>query len=83
MARAKTPRNGNPSSKAKGSTSEATSSVRHNGGSDSPMTNDLEGQIRQRAYEIFEERGRIPGHEEEDWIQAEREVHSRHDSQFV
>ncbi len=83
MARAKTPRNGNPSSKPSSSTSEATSFVRKNGGSDAPTAIDLDSQIRQRAYEIYEERGRIPGHEEEDWIQAEREVHARYESQLV
>jgi len=30
--------------------------------------------IRQRAYELFEERGQQPGHEVEDWLQAEREL---------
>ena len=35
---------------------------------------DLEEQIRARAYELYEERGREDGHHEEDWIAAEREV---------
>ena len=30
--------------------------------------------IRQRAYELFEARGRQHGHELDDWLQAEREV---------
>jgi len=30
--------------------------------------------IRQRAFEIYLERGAVPGHEEEDWQQAEREL---------
>jgi hypothetical protein len=30
--------------------------------------------IQERAYELFVQRGRIPGHELEDWLQAEREV---------
>jgi hypothetical protein len=29
--------------------------------------------IRRRAYEIYLERGGFPGHELEDWLQAERE----------
>lgn len=33
-----------------------------------------EGEIRARAYEIYLERGGQPGHEVEDWLQAEREV---------
>jgi hypothetical protein len=32
--------------------------------------------IRRRAYELFEERGRQPGHDVEDWLQAEREIKS-------
>ena len=30
--------------------------------------------IRRRAYDIFEVRGGQPGHEVEDWLQAEREI---------
>jgi len=30
--------------------------------------------IRQRAYQLFEARARQPGHELDDWLQAEREV---------
>ena len=30
--------------------------------------------IRRRAYEIYLERGRLPGHELEDWLQAEYEL---------
>lgn len=31
-------------------------------------------QIRLRAFQIFESRGAIPGHDAEDWMQAEREL---------
>jgi hypothetical protein len=37
-------------------------------------TPDLLEQIRLRAYELFEQRGRTEGHELEDWVQAEAEV---------
>jgi len=30
--------------------------------------------VRARAYELYEVRGRIDGHAEEDWLQAEKEV---------
>jgi hypothetical protein len=30
--------------------------------------------IRRRAYQLFEGRGRQPGHELDDWLQAERET---------
>jgi len=38
----------------------------------------LENEIRRRAYELFEERGRIPGDEHQDWVRAEREVLARY-----
>lgn len=36
------------------------------------MTHEENG--RTRAYELYEVRGRIDGHAEEDWLQAESEV---------
>lgn len=35
---------------------------------------DLETAIRQRAYELYEKRGRQDGLHNEDWLQAEREI---------
>jgi hypothetical protein len=32
--------------------------------------------VAQRAYEIYESRGRIDGYDVEDWLQAERELKS-------
>jgi len=34
----------------------------------------LEEQIRRRAYELYEARGREDGHDLEDWLRAEAEV---------
>jgi hypothetical protein len=34
------------------------------------------GEIRRRAYEIYLERGGLPGYEVEDWLQAESELES-------
>jgi len=34
-------------------------------------------QIRERAYELYEGRGRGPGQDEQDWFRAEREVLNR------
>jgi hypothetical protein len=34
----------------------------------------IEQQIRQRAYELYEQRGRTDGHELDDWLQAECEI---------
>lgn len=31
-------------------------------------------QIEARAYELYLARGAVPGHEEEDWLRAEREL---------
>ena len=37
-------------------------------------------QIRRRAYELFEQRGRQDGFHEQDWLQAESEILSRRTS---
>jgi len=34
----------------------------------------IQGQIRQRAYEMYELRGREDGHDLDDWLIAELEV---------
>jgi hypothetical protein len=31
-------------------------------------------KVRSRAYEIYEARGREPGHDWDDWLEAEREL---------
>lgn len=31
-------------------------------------------EIRIRAYELYEQRGREPGHELDDWVSAEQEL---------
>ena len=38
------------------------------------QTFELQQQIRCRAYEIFEQRGREEGHDQDDWLQAESEI---------
>jgi hypothetical protein len=35
---------------------------------------ELQEQIRRRAYELYEQRGRNDGHELDDWLQAESEM---------
>ena len=35
---------------------------------------DLEEKLRQRAYELYEARGREAGHDVDDWLQAEAEL---------
>ena len=39
-----------------------------------PQNLELEDQIRQRAYELYEGRGRKDGHELEYWFRAEAEI---------
>jgi Protein of unknown function (DUF2934) len=34
-------------------------------------------QIRRRAYDLYEERGREPGYAEQDWLRAEAEILAR------
>jgi len=38
---------------------------------------ELENEIRQRAYELYEARGRKNGHDLEDWLRAEEEISER------
>jgi hypothetical protein len=88
MAKAKSPRSVNSSNKQvitmpeAGSISPAKRNV-------SPLSTpgdastksgntDLDTRIRQRAYQLYEERGCTPGYEHEDWLRAEREVLARH-----
>jgi len=35
---------------------------------------DLQEQIRRRAHDLYEQRGRAEGHEIDDWLQAESET---------
>jgi hypothetical protein len=42
-----------------------------------------EENVRARAYELYEMRGRIDGHAEEDGLQAEAEVAGRNDRKAV
>ncbi len=46
-----------------------------------PVSIDIQGEIRRRAFELYEQRGCTPGYEQEDWAQAEREVLARQNKQ--
>ena len=39
-----------------------------------PQDIELEEQIRERAYELYEARGQEDGHELEDWLRAKEEI---------
>jgi hypothetical protein len=83
MPRAKTPRDNTSLNKHVIPMPETTAvpAIRKNGGSVGPTPIDLEAQIRQRAYELYEERGCTPGREIDDWFRAEREVLARSSQQ--
>ena len=42
-----------------------------------PQDFELEHQIRLRAYELYEARGREDGHELEDWFRAKEEIRGK------
>jgi hypothetical protein len=44
---------------------------------DKTFSIDTQEQVRRRAFEIYEQRGRADGHELDDWLQAEAEVVSQ------
>jgi len=50
---------------------------------DAAITTPDEENVRARAYELYEVRGRIDGHAEEDWLQAEGEVAGSSESKTV
>ncbi len=79
MARAKTPRsnpiNGNKQTSAS-TEIQFTPDVKKN-----VVPISLEDEIRRRAYELYEQRGRQSGYEHEDWLVAEREILSRYSEQ--
>ncbi|MBZ5719482.1 MAG: DUF2934 domain-containing protein [Acidobacteriia bacterium] len=86
MAKAKTPRsNANSRSKnlatmpesgvaSRPETMAATEGKKHT----TPVPINLEAEIRRRAYELYQERGCTPGHQDEDWLVAEQEVTARY-----
>jgi len=41
-------------------------------------SHDIEERIRQRSFELYEQRGRVDGYALDDWLQAEREILGAH-----
>jgi hypothetical protein len=80
MAKARTPGNGN-SPKKRVLTVSGVPNIP--GISHDSNSADLEAEIRRRAYELYERRGCTPGHENEDWLVAEREVVERYQHQLA
>ena len=89
MAKAKTPRsNGGSRSKNVATMPEstvtgqpATKAMTEGKKHSAPAPINLEAEIRRRAYELYEQRGCTPGHEDEDWLAAEQEVTARYSRQ--
>ena len=38
------------------------------------VSREQQEQVRSRAYELYEQRGRADGHDLDDWLQAESEI---------
>jgi hypothetical protein len=79
MAKAKTPRATKPITKTTNGKNLLQMPDSGNGNAAQYSPADFEGEIRLRAYELYQQRGCEPGRDEQDWLTAEREVLSRHD----
>ncbi|HXE89838.1 MAG TPA: DUF2934 domain-containing protein [Terriglobales bacterium] len=66
------------SSGSTGRSAKPPKSAQSEPGHATSVLNGLEEEIRQRAYELYVERGYEDGHDTEDWLRAESEVLSRH-----
>ena len=84
MAKAKTQRSATSPTRSKRTVVEPQfQAVPESRESNNGSAVDIQAEIRQRAYELYQERGYVSGFEQEDWITAEREVLSRHSLQLV
>lgn len=86
MAKAKTPRNGSTTTTRNKQVitmpeAGAPTLVKKSAPASGSSPANLDLAIRQRAYELYQERGCMPGHENEDWFRAEQEVKSRNQQQ--
>lgn len=48
--------------------------ISHQEERDLKTPSDVEDAIRRRAYEFYEQRGYVDGHDMEDWLSAEQEL---------
>jgi hypothetical protein len=81
MAKARTPRT-TPTTKQVITMPEAGSvSLVRKTAQSSSSSADLSAQIRDRAYQLYLERGSTPGNENEDWLRAESEILGRQNHQ--
>jgi len=61
----------------------AMPAVPPNGSAANVVSINMDDEIRRQAYLLSEQRGFEPGHETEDWLNAEREVLGRYPQQRV
>ena len=81
MARRKSPKNNNAETGHGGSTTTRKPEIVRTDPRATLVPINLDDEIRQLAYLLSERRGFEPGHETEDWLNAEREVIGRYDQQ--
>ena len=81
MAKARTPRTPKATNNPVITMPEAgsVSLVRKTSLNTSPS--DLEAKIRARAYQLYQDRGSVPGLDIQDWLTAEREILARQSHQ--
>lgn len=77
MPRAKSPRNGSRKVTEMSVVTPISTEITPSSSKGYGNTNELQDEIRRRAYELYQERGCEPGHEVEDWFEAERQVMAR------
>ena len=80
MARRKSPKNNGETGQGGSTTTRKPEIVRADSRANLVPIN-LDDEIRQLAYLLSERRGFEPGHETEDWLNAEREVIGRYEQQ--
>jgi hypothetical protein len=76
MAKAKTA--ADPTATKKKSPAKSTKNGSSSVETQAASSVDLAEEIRQRAYELYAERGFTNGNPEEDWLRAEAEVRARY-----
>lgn len=77
MPRAKSPRNGSRKVTEMSVVTPISTETAGSPFNGQGNKNELQDEIRRRAYELYQERGCEPGHEVEDWFEAERQVMAR------
>jgi hypothetical protein len=69
--------NGNATALSNGESTARRPSQKATTASIAMVSSDAQDQIRRRAYELYVQRGRLDGYDEQDWLQAEAELTSR------